>query len=157
DAREIPIEAVVERLIQMTPEGLLDRMGPAFVLSIDRYLRLLNLPGIRRLPFARNLAAYREKSRAEAVALAANYLGHLIQRALDIIYFLADLQGTLSPPVFLDRLGATIINATRTPAKRLLWLGSAFLVLFLVVEAVAFLKPFRGIVTKLQNLLGWPV
>ena len=74
------------------------------------------------------------------MALAANYLGHLIQRGLDVAYFLADLHGTLSPPVFLDRLGATIVNATRTPAKRLLFLGSAFLVLFLIVKAVPVLE-----------------
>ena len=51
------------------------------------------------------------------MALAANYLGHLIQRGLDVVYFFADLHGTLSPPVFLDRLGATIVNATRTPGQ----------------------------------------
>ena len=141
----------------MTPERLLDRMGPAFVAAADRYLRLLDLPLIRRLPVIRRLVAYREKSPAEAVALAANYLGHLIQRGLDVIYFFADLQGTLSPPVFLDRLGATIVNATRTPARRLLWLGSAFLVLFLIVRAVVFLEPFRGVVDKMQALMGWPV
>src|SRR5262249_23974352 len=157
EEREIPVEAVVERLIQMTPEQLIDRMGPAFVASVDRYLRLLDVPGLRRLPVIRNLVIYREKSPAEAVALAANYFGHLIQRGLDVAYFLADLQGTLSPPVFLDRLGATIVNATRTPAKRLLWLGSVFLVLFLIVQAVSFLKPFRTVVDKVQTLLGWPV
>jgi hypothetical protein len=157
EGREIPIEAVVERLIQMTPESLLDRMGPAFVAAADRYLRLLDLPLLRRLPVIRRLVTYREKSPAEAVALAANYLGHLIQRGLDVIYFFADLQGTLSPPVFLDRLGATIVNATRTPARRLLWLGSAFLVLFLIVRAVVFLNPLRGVVDKMQALMGWPV
>ncbi|MGO9916961.1 MAG: hypothetical protein ACLQIB_19960 [Isosphaeraceae bacterium] len=157
EGREIPIEAVVERLIQMTPERLLDRMGPAFVAAADRYLRLLDLPLVRRLPVIRRLVAYREKSPAEAVALAANYLGHLIQRGLDVIYFFADLQGTLSPPVFLDRLGATIVNATRTPARRLLWLGSAFLVLFMIVRAVVFLKRFRGAVDRMQALMGWPV
>jgi len=157
EGREIPIEAVVERLIQMTPERLLDRMGPAFVAAADRYLRLLDVPLVRRLPVIRRLVAYREKSPAEAVALAANYLGHLIQRGLDVIYFFADLQGTLSPPVFLDRLGATIVNATRTPARRLLWLGSAFLVLFMIVRAAVFLKPFRGVVDRMQALMGWPV
>jgi hypothetical protein len=155
--REIPVEAVVERLIQMTPERLLDRMGPAFVTSVDRYLRLLDLPLIRQVPGFRTLIAYREKSPAESVALAANYLGHLIQRALRVIYFLADLQGTLSPPVFLDRLGATIVNATRTPAKRLLTFGSIFLFFYLIVNGLAFLKPLRGIVDKLQTLMGLPV
>ncbi len=156
-SREIPVEAVVERLIQMTPERLLDQMGRVSVKAIDRYMRLLDLPLLRRLPFVRKLVAYREKSPAEAVALAANYLGHLIQRGLDVVYFFADLHGTLSPPVFLDRLGATIVNATRTPAKRLLWLGSAFLFLFLLVNSLAFLKWFRPVVDKVQTLMGWPV
>jgi hypothetical protein len=155
--REIPVEAVVERLIQMTPERLVEQMGRASVTAIYRYIRLLDLPLLRRLPFVRRLVAYREKSPSEAVALAANYLGHSIQRALDLVYFFADLHGTLSPPVFLDRLGVTIVNATRTPAKRLLWLGSAFLFLFLIVNSLAFLKPFRTVVDKVQTLLGWPV
>ncbi len=155
--REIPVEQVVESLIQMTPERLINRTGPAYVRAVDRYLRLLDLPIIRRLPIFRNLVAYREKSPAEAVALAANYLGHLIQRGLNVVYFFADLQGTLSPPVFLDRLGATLVNAARTPAKRLLWLGSAFFFLFVIVNALSFLKPLRGVVDKLQTLMGWPV
>jgi hypothetical protein len=155
--REIPVEAVVERLIQMTPERLLEQMGPVAVKAIDRYLRLLDLPLLRRLPVIRNLVAYREKSPAEAVALASNYLGQLIQRGLDVVYFFADLHGTLSPPVFLDRLGATLVSASRTPAKRLLWLGSIFLFLFLIVQASVFPRPIRIAVDKVQNLLGWPV
>ncbi len=157
EEREIPVEAVVERLIQMTPERLVDRMGPSFVQAVDRYLRLFDVPILRRLPGIRNLLVYREKSPSEAVALAANYLGHLIQQALDVAYFLADLQGTLSPPVFLDRLGATIVNATRTPARRLLYLGSAFLVLFLLVQALPVPAAVREAIDKVQNLLGWPV
>jgi len=157
EGREIPVEALVDRLIQLSPERLIDQMGTGFVTSADRYLRLLDAPLIRRLPVIRNLVAYRQKSPAEAVTLAANYLGHLVQRLLDIVYFLADLQGTLSPPVFLDRLGATIVSTTRTPAKRLLWTGSVFLVLFLVVNSVSLFRPFRPFVDRLQNLLGWPV
>ena len=141
-------------LIQLSPERLIDRMGPGFVTSADRYLRLLDVPGLRRMPVIRNLVAYRQKSPAEAVTLAANYLGHLIQRFLDMVYFLADLQGTLSPPVFLDRLGATIVNATRTPAKRLLWMGSAFLLLFLVVKSVPLFQPFRGFVDQAAEPAG---
>lgn len=155
--REIPVEALVDQMIQLSPERLVDRMGPGFVTSADRYLRLLDAPGFRRLPVIRNLVAYRQKSPAEAVALAANYVGHLIQRLLEVVYFLADLQGTLSPPIFLDRLGAAIVSATRTPAKRLLWMGSAFLLLFLIVNGVAFFRPLRGFVDRIQNLLGWPV
>ncbi len=155
--REIPIEAVVERLIQMTPEQLRARAGPGFIAAADRYLRLLNLPGIRRLPWVRDLLAYRERSPAEAVSLAANQAGLVIQRGLDLVYFMADLQGTLSPPVFLDRLGSAIVSATRTPAKRLLWLGGGFLFVFLVVQIATFLRPLRGFVDRIQIVIGWPV
>ena len=81
----------------------------------------------------------------------------LTQEVLDVVYFFADLHGTLTPPVFLDRLGATIVNATRTPAKRLLWLGTAFLFLFVIVNSVGFLEPIRTVVDKIQTLMGWPV
>ena len=155
--REIPVEALVEQLIHLTPEELLDRMGQAFVTSADSYLRVLDAPIVRRLPLLRNLVAHREKSPAEAVALAANYVGQAIQSGLDLIYFLADLQATLSPAIFLDRLGAALVNATRVPAKRLLWLGSAFLILFLVVNAVGVLSVFRPFVDFVQKRLGWPV
>ena len=50
EGREIPVEALVDRLIQLSPERLIDRMGPAFVTSADRYLRLLDAPLLRRLP-----------------------------------------------------------------------------------------------------------
>ena len=65
--REIPVERVVEQLIQMTPERLVDRAGPAFVRSFDRYLRLMDLPLLRRLPLVRNLVAYREKAQPKRV------------------------------------------------------------------------------------------
>ncbi|WP_165248619.1 ion transporter [Paludisphaera soli] len=157
DDREIPVEALVERLIQLTPETLVDRMGQGFVNSVDAYIRVLDVPLVRRLPLIRSLVAHREKSPAEAVTLAANYVGYAIQRGLDVIYFLADLQATLSPAIFLDRLGLTLVNATRTPAKRLLWLGTAFLVLFLVVNLITFLSVFRPFVDAVQRRLGWPV
>jgi len=157
DDREVPVEALVEQLIQLTPETLVDRMGQAFVTSVDGYIRALDLPVVRRLPLIRSLVAHREKSPAEAVALAANYVGYAIQRGLDVIYFLADLQATLSPAIFLDRLGLTLVNATRTPAKRLLWLGTVFLVLFLVVNLITFLSAFRPFVDAVQKRLGWPV
>lgn len=155
--REIPVEALVEQLVHLTPEELIDRMGQGFVTSADSYIGMLDAPIVRRLPLIRNLVAHREKSPAEAVALAANYVGQAIQSGLDLIYFLADLQATLSPAIFLDRLGAAMVNATRVPAKRLLWLGSAFLILFLIVNAVGVLSVFRPFVDFVQKRLGWPV
>ena len=157
DDRTIPVESVVEHLTEITPEQLLEEHGPAFVESVDRYLRLFDAPLVRRLPIIREVVAYQENGPAESVAFAANALGHGMQGVLSVINYVADLQATISPPLFLDRLGAAIVQATQRPAKRLLSLGTAFLVLFLVVDSIAVLSPARGIVVKLQALLGWPV
>ncbi|CAN5666732.1 hypothetical protein BH23PLA1_BH23PLA1_30090 [soil metagenome] len=134
--RDIPVEALVERLIEMTPEELFFRTGQPFVEMVDRYIRLFDVPILRRLPIIRQLVAHRDQGPAESAALAANYLGHLIQRFLDIIYYFADLQATVSAPLFLERLGVTIVQATRRPAQRLLTFGTAFLILYLAVEGV---------------------
>lgn len=157
EGREVPVESVVERLVRMTPDRLVEQMGQEFVTSLDRYIRLLDLPLIRRLPVVRDLVIHRDKGPAESAALAVNYFGHLIQRFLDIAYYLADLQGTVSPPLFLDRLGSTIVSATRGPARRLLMLGSAFLALYVLVDTLAILSPIRGLFDKIKNLLGLPV
>jgi hypothetical protein len=133
EVRDIPIEEVVERLIELTPEELVEQMGPAFVNSTDRYLQLFDVPIVRRLPVIETVLEHRRKGPAEASALAANYLGYAMQRALDVIYFFADLQATVSPPLFLDKLGRTIVNATKRPAFRLLSFGLAFSALYFLV------------------------
>ena len=131
--RDIPIEEVVDRLIELTPEELIEQMGPTFVNAVDRYVRLFDVPIVRRLPLVAQILAHREQGPAESVALAANFLGYLMQRALDVVYFVADLQATVSPPLFLDKLGGTIVNATKRPAFRLLTFGLIFGALYAIV------------------------
>jgi len=132
EARDITAEEVVERLIEMTPEELIETMGPAFANSIDRYIGFLDVPILRRLPVLNDLVLYRSKGPAEAAALAANYLGAALQWALDIVYYVADLQATVSPSLFLDKLGRTIVNATKRPARRLFTFGLSFAALWAV-------------------------
>ena len=129
----IPAEAVISRFIEMTPEQLVEQMGEPFVQSIHRHLRLFDIALIRRLPGIRCLVASRAQGAAEAAALATNYLGHVLQTILGVIYYFADLQGTISPPIFLDRLGRTLVTATSRPAKRLLMLGVGVGLLYLLV------------------------
>ncbi len=160
DDREIPVEEVIERLIEITPEELVEQMGPTFVGSIDRYLRLFDVPFVRNFPVIHSVLEYRQKGPAEAVALLANYIGYFLQRAMDVIYYFADLQATVSPPLFLDKLGRTIVGATKRPATRLFTFGIGFAVLYVVAEYVipgqvgTFLS---GIAKWLASKLGLPV
>lgn len=155
--REIRAELVIERLTEMTPEQLVEQQGLAFAETIARYVRLFDAPLVRRLPLIKELVEQRRQGPAHVAALAANYAGIALQSMLNVVFFLADLQGTISGPVFLDRLGSTLIAAAARPAKRLLMLGGLLLILYVLVRIL----PTPGIVMfgagKIEKLLGVPV
>ena len=148
---------MVERLIQMTPEQLIDRMGPSFVLvrgpvsppaqrpadpppaaGPQAGERPREEPGGGRGP-GRQLPGSPDPARPGCRLLPGRLAGHAL------------------PPVFLDRLGATIVNATRTPAKRLLWLGLGLPHAVPDRQCRAVPQTVRPVVNKIQTLLGWPV
>jgi hypothetical protein len=118
--RDVHAEEVVRELVEMTPERLVQRMGPGFPESVSRYVRFFDLPLVRLLPFVRELVAVRSRGAGEVASLAANQLGYALQAILDVGYFFADLQGTISGPIFLDRLGTLLVNATARNARRLM-------------------------------------
>ncbi len=127
--RDLYAEEVVRDLLEMTPERLVQRLGPRFPESIARYVRFFDLPLIRRLPIIRDLIASRDQGAGHVAALATNYLGYLLRSVLEVGYFLADLHGTISGPIFLDRFGSILVKATSRNAYRLLLFGAGVLVL----------------------------
>lgn len=127
--RDLYAEEVVRDLLEMTPERLAQRVGPRFPESIARYVRFFDLPLIRRLPIIRDLVASRDQGPGHVAALAANYLGYLLRSLLEVGYFLADLQGTISGPIFLDRFGTILVKATSRNAFRLIYLALGILLL----------------------------
>ena len=135
--REIRLESVIEHLLEMTPETLVETYGQEFAESIERYLRMFDAPLIRNLPGIRDLIHLRgEVSAPELAALAANMLGEFLQRLLNIAYYFADLWATISPPLLLDRVGTSLVNTGRYPARRMIntgiTLGIFWLVLYLI-------------------------
>lgn len=155
--KEIRLERILEQWIELTPEKLAEEMGIPFAESVHRFLGLFDLPLIRRLPLINRLLAEHDRGPLESTALAANYLGHLGQRMLDVVYFLADLAGTISAPLFLDRVGTTLESWTRVPAKRLFTLGFTFLGLWLLFRLVPALRSYQWFVNKFDNLIVIPV
>lgn len=139
--RHIPVETVIEQLLEMTPERLVERMGRPFAESVQRYAAMLDLPLLRRLPVARELVAHRRQPAPEVAALAANQLGYVLQTLLDGVYFVVDLQATMTAPMFLDRLGTTLVVATKRPAVRLLLFGAIVMVLSVLVWPIPLLGP----------------
>jgi hypothetical protein len=147
---EIRFEEVIDHLIEMTPNALEQEMGSGFAELVDRWVRRLDLPLIRHIPYLRELILHREQhTPAEVAALGANMLGLLLQRLLSIAYYLADLGGTISAPLFLDRLGGAIVNSTRRPAMRLFYLILTVIGLSLLIRVV----PVVGHFSKVEEFI----
>lgn len=143
---EVRFEEVIDHLIEMTPGTLEQEMGAGFAESVDRWVRRLDLPLIRHIPYLRELILHREQhTPAEVAALAANMLGLILQRLLSVAYYVADLGGTISAPLFLDRLGGAIVNSTKRPAMRLFYLILTVIGLSLLIRVVPGLGHFSKI------------
>lgn len=154
--REIPAEEVIRELIEMTPERLVQRMGPGFPETLARYVRFFDLPLVRRLPMLRTLIAARDRGAGEVAALAANQMGYLLQGVLNVGYFLADLHGTISGPIFLDRLGTLLVSATARNAKRLILIGTIFVILYAFVRWLG-VNWLKGLFSTIQSIFGLPL
>jgi hypothetical protein len=154
--RDVPAEAVVRSLIETTPEQVVRTLGSEFPEALLRRLRYFDLPLVRRLPAIRSLLAARDQGAGEVAALAANQLGYALQAVLNVAYFFADLHGTISGPIFLDRLGTLLVSATARNAYRLLVIGFTVAFLYAVVRlmGVAWLEWVFGLV---QPILGRPL
>ncbi len=153
----IRLESLVQKLTDMTPDSFVDQFGQPLADSIKRYVRLFRVPIIRRLPIIRDLLREQEQSSAAVAALACQHLGALLQRFLDFAYLLADLHGTVSGPMFLDRLGTTIVTATYGPTKRLIQFSLLFFLLQLIFWGIARSPFLINIAEKIGRNLGYPV
>jgi hypothetical protein len=154
--RDLYAEEVVRDLLDMTPERLVQRLGTGFPESVARYVRFLDVPLIRRLPVIRDLVASRDQGAGHVAALAANFLGYLLRSLLEIGYFLADLQGTISGPIFLDRFGMILVKATSRNAYRLIYLALGIFLLstFAWLLGIVFLE---ALARKLKTVFVLPV
>jgi hypothetical protein len=156
-ARDVRMEAVISRLTEMTPERFLEEHGEEMAERIRGFIRRLDAPLIRRVPFVRDLVPYFDLGAATVASHACNALGYRLQRLLDVAWFFADLAGTITGPVFLDRVGATIVLATAGPTKRLLSLAATFFILNLIVLAIIPFELVRRIADGMGRNLGGTV
>jgi hypothetical protein len=147
------VEDVITELVTITPERLNEQMGPPFSESVARFVRMFDLPLIRSLPGLRDLTALRSRGAAEIAAAAVNKVGRLIQRLVEAGHYFADLRGTVSAPILVDRVGVAIVAATAGPAKRLIVL----LVMFLAVYGVALLMPLPQFVDDVLQRVFRPL
>lgn len=154
--RELPLEQVIARLLAATPAVISDRIGRHVATSVARWCRAFDLFGVRRLPVVRDLvAASRMADPYETTALVANRIGMLLEQALDRVYWLADLYGTVTAPQLVDSIGEYMVKSTERPARRLVLLGMAFLLVSYLLEPLLLVPSWMS--EGVQRLIGTPL
>jgi len=155
--REIPLEQVIGRLLAATPASVANRIGPALAQSVARWCRAMDVFAVRRVPLIRDLvAAGRLRTPYETTAQAANCIGQTLRGALDRVYWVADLYGTLTAPQLVDSIGTYMVKGTARPARRFLLVGIAFLAVWYLASSLQ-IEALAGLTNALRRLFGTPL
>ncbi|MEA1952350.1 MAG: hypothetical protein U9N87_13295, partial [Planctomycetota bacterium] len=155
--REISLERVIARLLAATPAGISDRIGRKLATSTVRWCCSFDVFGVRRLPLVRDLvAAGRLSSPYETTAQVANRLGVFLRQALDRVYWVADLYGTVTAPQLVDSLGDWMVKGTARPTRRFLMLGLSLLVVSYLASLLP-IETLKSMSQSLEKLVGAPL
>ncbi len=156
-SRDISLDYLVAELVRLDEHKIEDFLDRDIIHSLGGYLRYLNIPILRRLPILRSLTKeMKKKTNAEILARAGRITGQILEKGLNMVYFVTDFRGIVTPQQLLDRVGRTIVNSTKQPAVRLIFLGFTFVAIQALVEYFDLI--FLGRVTDfLGRTLGTPV
>jgi hypothetical protein len=156
-AREIPLEWIVARLLAATPATISDRIGRHLAQSVARWCRAFDLFGIRRLPGVRELvSASRLPSPYDTTAVVANRIGLWMSHLMDRVHWVGDLFGIVTAPQLVDSIGEYLVKGTARPARRLVIIGLAFLVVSALARHLG-LSRLDFLTEKLESLFGRPL
>lgn len=153
--REIPADHALRHLAGLTPEGVEAEMGQDFVTRVARAVRIFSFAPVRWFPVFRRYVprTSRGMSDSQIVAAAGHKASAELQRHLDRWLWIADLDGTVTPAQFVDRLGTAMVKGSLRPAYRLLVFGLIVLLIDILVPQ-GHLGFLEGIYTILKRIVS---
>ncbi|MDP7033551.1 MAG: ion transporter [Planctomycetota bacterium] len=155
--RPIAAEDVIWGLIQLEPTVLEERVGKEGIRRFHRLLQIFDVPGVRSLPGVGPVVrGVGHEDASVAVARGGRLVGRILRKIIGTVEWVADLHGTLTGSQVIDRLGTALIKSTGRPAKRLLLLGSLFLLLSFFVHVLS-IRMLWPLVDTLTRFLGGPL
>ncbi|MHC4135367.1 MAG: hypothetical protein ACYS0K_10305 [Planctomycetota bacterium] len=153
--REIPADRVLHRLAGITPEGVEAEMGQDFVARVARAVRIFSFAPVRWFPVFRRYVprTSRGMSDSQVVVAAAHKSAAELQRHHGRWLWLADLDGTVTPAQFVDRVGSAMVKGSLRPAYRLLVFGLIVLLIDLLVPqgSLGFLEGLYQLLKKIVS------
>jgi hypothetical protein len=155
-AREVPADALLAGLESATPQRLEAELGPDFVSRVARAVRVFARPPIRWFPVIRRYAPRLAPAMtdAEITAAAAWSAAHEFRRHHDRWLAFADLQGTVTPAEFVDRVGTAMVRSSLRPAWRLTVFGGFYLLVQLVLQMAGPSSFFHWLSDQLSRVVG---
>ena len=151
-AREAPAELVLRRLGSLPAHQAAAELGDETLTRLVRVIRIFARPPLSWLPLVRGVVPRIGPwmSDGDIVALAARRLAATFKQYHDRWFWLADLHGTVTPSVFVDRLGTMLVKSSFRPAWRLALFGGVYLlvILLLKVTPIWFLHDFEQFLRK---------
>jgi hypothetical protein len=150
--REVPAELVLRRLGSLTPAEALAELGPDLLERLARVVRLFARPPLAWFPIIRGIVPRigNWMSDGDVMAAAARRLAAALKQYHDRWFWLADLHGTVTPSVFVDRLGTMLVKSSFRPAYRLALFGGVYLLVkaLLRITPLWFLLDFERFLSR---------
>jgi hypothetical protein len=150
--REVPAELVLRRLGSLTPAEALAELGPDLLARLARVVRLFSRPPLAWFPIIRTIMPRIGgwMNDGDVVSAAARRLAATLKQYHDRWFWLADLHGTVTPSVFVDRLGTMLVKSSFRPAYRLALFGGVYLFVkaLLKVTPAWFLMDFERFLSR---------
>lgn len=155
--QEVSLESIIYEMTHMDANKVQEILGRHACLTAARYLKLFNVPIVRKLPLIRKICQNMEKLNSfEITAQTGREIGLALQKILEAIYYLADFHGIVTAPQLLDRVGKSFVKATQRPAIRLIILGT----IFFLLQGLAHLIKIPALIhatSFLSQTLGTPI
>lgn len=154
---EILVEDVMDTLLNLRGNQVEEVMGRQFPYLIHQYCGFFKAPLIRHLPLIKQLVEMHTKyAPPEFTARIGRNAGRLIECVLSVIYWFSDLYGIVTGPRLLDRVAHTLITSFQSPAKKLFFIGSIFLLANLLFQALP-LPILQTVLAFLDRYIGTPL
>ena len=157
---DVPAEALIDSLAEMTPARLEAEAGPDFVQRSARAVRMFSRAPIRWFPVIRRYVPRLspEMNDAEVTSAACHSSAKELRRHHDRWFWFADLYGTVTPSEFVDRVGSAMVKGAFRPAYRLTLFGGFFLLVRLLLDLLGNRVPLlQQLHDKLDTFVGIPL
>jgi hypothetical protein len=136
EAQEITASRLLERMASVAPEELDALFDPRTVSRIAQLARLASYVPTSWFGWARFVPARTGLSDSELAALACRRAAATLSKWHDAAYWAADLHGTISPSLFVDRVGTLMVKNSVRPATRLALFGGGYLIVIAILHVV---------------------